>query len=161
MTKSSNKLPKTNRILETSIDRRTFIQKSLLSSSAALLYGCGGGGSSSGSNPGPQPPQPPPVSDTPGQVLERGRPAQSIVIIGAGIAGLVAGYELAQAGHDVLILEARERSGGRVHTITAPFAEGQFTEAGASRIPSNHQLTLDYANHFSLSLETFYPTSGD
>ncbi len=142
------------------MNRREFLQGLATSSSVLALYGCGGGGGSGGSNPVTAP-QPPSAGDSPGQVLERGRPVQTVVIIGAGIAGLVAGYELSQVGHEVIILEARERNGGRVNTFFSPFGEGQFTEAGASRIPSNHNLTLDYINHFGLTLETFYPTSSD
>ena len=73
------------------------------------------------------------------------RPAgKKIVIIGAGMAGLVAGYELAQLGHDVTILEARTHPGGRVRTLREPFSDGQFAEAGAARIPDDHDLTLKY-----------------
>ena len=42
------------------------------------------------------------------------------IIVGAGVAGLSAGRELAQAGADFIILEARERVGGRIHTIRDP-----------------------------------------
>src|SRR4051812_28053502 len=41
-----------------------------------------------------------------------------IIIIGAGAAGLIAAWELAQAGRTVAILEAKNRVGGRVHTIS-------------------------------------------
>ena len=145
------------RIRSNNLNRRQFIAKSLLTSTALSLYGCGG---SSQVNPEPPPP-PPTTTDRPGQVLSTGNGVQSIVIIGAGMAGLVAAYELSQVGHEVTILEARDRVGGRVNTLFSPFAEGQFTESGASRIPSNHQYTLDYAEHFGLSLEPFYSTSGD
>jgi monoamine oxidase len=80
-----------------------------------------------------------------------------ILIIGAGLAGLVAGYELTQAGHDVTILEAQLRPGGRVQTIREPFSDGLYAEAGAARIPDNHDLTLHYAKHFGLTLVPFFP----
>ena len=57
-----------------------------------------------------------------------------MIIIGAGMAGLVAGYELARAGHDPLILEAQNRVGGRIYTLRK-FAPGLYAEAGAMRSP--------------------------
>jgi monoamine oxidase len=84
-------------------------------------------------------------------------PAKKIVILGAGMAGLVAGYELTQLGHDVTILEARTRPGGRVHTLREPFSDGLFAEEGAARIPANHDLTLKYVNLLQLPLEPMYP----
>ena len=83
--------------------------------------------------------------------------AKRIVIIGAGLAGLVAAYELTQAGHDVTILEAQLRPGGRVLTLREPFSDGLYAEAGAARIPDNHDLTLHYVKHFGLTLVPFYP----
>src|SRR6476620_2254893 len=82
---------------------------------------------------------------------------RKIIIIGAGMAGLSAGYELTQAGHDVTILEARTYCGGRVHTIREPFADGQYAEAGAARIPDNHDLTLKYVKLFDVPLDPMYP----
>ena len=67
-----------------------------------------------------------------------------IVVVGAGMAGLVAGYELGRAGHDVVILEAQGRIGGRVLTLREPFAPGLHAEAGAMRIPRSHALTVAY-----------------
>src|SRR5882762_2130334 len=69
---------------------------------------------------------------------------KKVLILGAGMAGLVAGYELSELGHDVTILEARTRAGGRVHTLREPFLDGLYAEAGAARIPDNHELTLKY-----------------
>ena len=46
---------------------------------------------------------------------------KKVIIVGAGISGLVAGYDLTIAGYDVTILEARDRIGGRVLTIRSPF----------------------------------------
>src|SRR5262245_4146105 len=84
--------------------------------------------------------------------------SKKIVIIGAGMAGLSAGYELTQLGHDVTILEARARPGGRVHTLREPFDDGLYAEAGAARIPDDHNLTLKYVKLFNLPLEPMYPT---
>jgi monoamine oxidase len=84
-------------------------------------------------------------------------PAKKILILGAGIAGLVAGFELSKLGHDVTILEARTRPGGRVHTLREPFSDGLYAEAGAARIPDEHELTLKYVKEFKLPLEPFYP----
>jgi monoamine oxidase len=81
-------------------------------------------------------------------------PAKRVIIIGAGMAGLAAGYELARAGHDPLILEAQNRAGGRVYTLRK-FAPGLYAEAGAMRIPAVHDLTLGYCEHFGLSLRPF------
>ena len=85
-------------------------------------------------------------------------PAKKVLILGAGMAGLVAGYELSKLGHDVTILEARTRPGGRVHTLREPFSDGLYAEAGAARIPENHDLTLKYVKEFALPLEPFYPS---
>ncbi|HKP82694.1 MAG TPA: FAD-dependent oxidoreductase [Pyrinomonadaceae bacterium] len=85
-------------------------------------------------------------------------PAKKVLILGAGMAGLVAGYELSKLGHDVTILEARTRPGGRVHTLREPFSDGLYAEAGAARIPDEHELTLKYVKEFELPLEPFYPS---
>ena len=84
-------------------------------------------------------------------------PAKKVAILGAGMAGLVAGYELSQLGHDVTILEARMRPGGRVHTLREPFSDGLYAEAGAARIPDEHDLTHKYVKLFNLPLEPMYP----
>ena len=89
--------------------------------------------------------------------LERVGAAKKILIIGAGLAGLSAAYELTQAGHDVMVLEAQKRPGGRVHTLRDPFTEGLYADAGATRIPDHHHFTLSYAKLFGLSLDPFQP----
>jgi len=89
--------------------------------------------------------------------LQRRGPPKRVIIIGAGLAGLSAAHELTQAGHDVTILEARTRPGGRVHTLRDPFAEGLYAEAGASRIPNHHHFTLKYVELFGLTLDPFEP----
>lgn len=85
---------------------------------------------------------------------------RKIIVAGAGLAGLVAAYELKRAGHDVTVIEARKRAGGRVFTLREPFADGLYAEAGATRIPVNHDLTLKYIKQFGLELLPFYPGAG-
>jgi hypothetical protein len=77
-----------------------------------------------------------------------------VIIIGGGIAGLVATFELARQGHEPLILEATYRVGGRVKTIR-DFAPGLYAEARAMRIPRVHDLTLAYCELFGLELRPF------
>ena len=93
--------------------------------------------------------------------LDRAGAAKKIVIIGAGLAGLSAAYELTQAGHDVTVLEARNRPGGRVYTLRDPFTDGLYAEAGATRIPDHHHFTLKYAAMFGLTLDPFEPPDLD
>jgi monoamine oxidase len=83
--------------------------------------------------------------------------AKRILVLGAGLSGLVTAYELTQAGHDVTILEAQMRPGGRVLTLREPFSDGLYAEVGPARIPDNHDVTLHYVKHFSLTLVPFYP----
>lgn len=78
-----------------------------------------------------------------------------VIVIGAGMAGLVAAYELQRAGHEVVILEARQRVGGRVYTMREPFTPGLHAEAGAMRIPRAHHLTMAYVAAFDLRLQPF------
>jgi monoamine oxidase len=80
---------------------------------------------------------------------------KKILIVGAGMSGLVAASLLKEAGHDVTILEASERVGGRVYTKRSPFINGKYMEAGAMRIPSHHHLTLGYIKKFSLPVNPF------
>jgi monoamine oxidase len=76
-----------------------------------------------------------------------------VVVIGAGLAGLAAAYELSQAGVEVRVLEARARPGGRVHTLRAPFDDGLYAEAGAVFIPSHHPTTLRFVRELGLVLQ--------
>jgi len=83
-----------------------------------------------------------------------GKP-QKVVIVGAGLAGLSAGFELKRAGHNPVILEAQQRVGGRVYTLREPFTEGLYAEVGAMRFPRAHTLTMEYISKFGLKTSDF------
>src|SRR5262249_23730008 len=80
-----------------------------------------------------------------------------VVILGAGLAGLAAGWGLKNAGHDVTILEAQLHPGARLLTIREGLSDDFYAEAGAGRIPSTHTVTLEWVKHFGFELEPFYP----
>jgi len=80
-----------------------------------------------------------------------------IVIIGAGFAGLTAARCLVASGHDVTVLEARDRVGGRTHTITV---DGTAVDLGGQWIgPGQHRIAA-LADEFGV---TTWPqhTAGD
>jgi monoamine oxidase len=97
---------------------------------------------------------------------EAGRGAR-VVVLGAGIAGLVTAYNLERAGFEVTVLEARNRVGGRNWSIrggtkvqmngeadqTATFADGLYFNAGPARIPSHHQGLIGYCRELGVALE--------
>ena len=89
-----------------------------------------------------------------GKKFDSSKP-KKVVIVGAGIAGLAAGYELKRAGHTPIILEAQQRVGGRVYTLRDPFTEGLYAEVGAMRIPRAHTLTMEYIEKFGLGTNDF------
>jgi monoamine oxidase len=100
-------------------------------------------------------------------------PGTRVVILGAGIAGLVAAYELGKAGYHCTVLEARERPGGRNWTIRggdpvkfmdgsqqkASFGKGLYFNAGPGRIPSIHRNLLRYCKELKIPLEVEINTS--
>jgi monoamine oxidase len=94
-----------------------------------------------------------------GPTARAGRPKR-VLIIGAGMAGLVSAYELMRQGHDPILLEAQRRVGGRVYTLR-DFAPGLYAEAGAMRIPRVHRLTLEYCRGFGLRLRPFIMDNPD
>lgn len=90
-----------------------------------------------------------------------------VVILGAGIAGLVSAWELGKAGYDCVVLEARDRVGGRNWTMRrgtelemtdgtrqqCQFDEGFYFNAGPARLPSTHTTILGYCREFGVELE--------
>ncbi|HWH23419.1 MAG TPA: flavin monoamine oxidase family protein [Candidatus Limnocylindria bacterium] len=85
---------------------------------------------------------------------ERPGARKRVIVIGGGIAGLVAAHELRDQGHEPLVLEAQNRVGGRIYTLRS-FAPGLYAEAGAMRIPRAHELTVAYCRRFGLPLRPF------
>lgn len=94
----------------------------------------------------------------------------SVVIIGAGIGGLSAAYELTRAGYDVTILEASNRIGGRNLTARAGVTINElgnsntcrfdndpalYFNCGPARIPGHHTRLLGYCRDFDIELENF------
>ena len=86
--------------------------------------------------------------------------SRRVVVIGAGLAGLVAGYELNRAGWDVLVLEARDRVGGRVHTIRG-FQAGQIAEAGGEYLNTDHTALLGYVRRLGLHVDDMRTSGSD
>lgn len=77
------------------------------------------------------------------------RTARRVVIVGAGFAGLACADELAAAGCDVTLVEARDRVGGRVKTLH-DLVEGKTVEAGGELVGPNQPTWMAYARRFEL-----------
>jgi monoamine oxidase len=100
--------------------------------------------------------------------LARSGKGRNVIILGAGLAGMTAAYELRKAGYKCTILEARKRPGGRCWTVrggdeivettgtvqTAQFDKGHYFNPGPARIPQHH-LTIDYCRELGVKLEVF------
>src|ERR1700732_70863 len=101
-------------------------------------------------------------------MLERGGAHDTkVVILGAGVAGLSAAFELGKAGYDCTILEARNRVGGRNWSIRrgtrldmndgtgqlCEFDPEMYWNAGPARIPSAHDTVLGYCKELGVALE--------
>ncbi|MGF1663837.1 MAG: flavin monoamine oxidase family protein [Kineosporiaceae bacterium] len=92
----------------------------------------------------------------------------SVLVLGAGVAGLCCAYELEKAGYAVTVVEARDRVGGRNLTVragttlvdtrgttqTARFDRDRWFDAGPARI-AGHHVTLDYCRELGVAVEVF------
>lgn len=79
---------------------------------------------------------------------------KKVIVLGAGLAGLTAAWELVQAGHEVIVVEARNRSGGRVLTLREGFTSGLTAEAGAMSFNDNYFNLLRYVKLFNIPYES-------
>ena len=100
-----------------------------------------------------------------------GRPnGAKVVVLGAGISGLVIGYELGKLGYDYTILEARDRVGGLAWTVrrgsehtevnggerqVCTFDQGLYVNVGPWRIPYTHTGVLNYCRELNVPMELF------
>lgn len=75
---------------------------------------------------------------------------KKVLVLGAGLAGLAAAWELKKAGHQVTVLKARNRPGGRVSTLREPFAEGLYAEEGAAAYGGAYTHALRFIEEFGL-----------
>jgi monoamine oxidase len=101
--------------------------------------------------------------------LSGARPGSSVVVLGAGLAGMLAAYELSRAGYKVQVLEYQDRPGGRAYTVrggdkivevggasqTCQFAPGNYLNPGPWRIPHHHRTLLHYCQAFGVEMEPF------
>src|ERR1700694_3224698 len=105
-----------------------------------------------------------------GPISLKGDPkAASVLILGAGLAGMTAALELRKAGYKVQILEFNNRPGGRSWTLrsgdsftelggvkqTCEFEQGLYINPGPWRIPYHHRALLDYCKRLGVTLEPF------
>jgi len=85
--------------------------------------------------------------------LARGAESSKVVIVGAGLAGLTAAYELKKAGIRASIVEGSPRVGGRCWTERSAFADGQVAERGGELIDTTHENIRALAQEFALPLD--------
>src|SRR5271155_5738702 len=101
--------------------------------------------------------------------LEGDPKGTSVLVLGAGLAGMTAALELRKAGYKVQILEFNSRAGGRNWTLrggdsftelggftqTCAFDQGLYINPGPWRIPYHHRAVLDYCRRLGVTLEPF------
>ena len=101
--------------------------------------------------------------------LSGARSGTTVLVLGAGLAGMLAAYELRRAGYSVRVLEYQSRSGGRNFSLRGgdtltelggatqhvQFSSGNYINPGPWRIPYHHQGLLHYCKLFGVQLEPF------
>ena len=101
--------------------------------------------------------------------LAGARKGASVIVLGAGLAGLLAAHELSKAGYKVQILEYQDRAGGRNWSLRGGdtytelggatqkvgYAPGNYFNPGPWRIPHHHRTLLHYCKTFGVALEPF------
>ena len=120
-------------------------RRELLGASAVVAAGAALGACRTASPPGPRRIPVPAEPGTGGGV--------GVLIVGAGIAGLSAGYRLRQAGVPVRILEAQDRTGGRMFSLRDHFADGQVVELGGELIDTGHTHIRNLAGELGIALD--------
>ncbi len=78
---------------------------------------------------------------------------RSVIVIGAGLAGLAAAYELREAGLDVQVIEQSNRVGGRIKTIREHFDDGAWVDVGGQTTGAMYANFFYYATKFGLPFE--------
>jgi monoamine oxidase len=83
---------------------------------------------------------------------------KKVLVVGAGVAGLVAATLLRRAGHHVTVIEANgNRVGGRIKTFRGVFEDrALYAEAGAMRLPDVHPMVLALSDKLGLKRRLFY-----
>ncbi|MCI0601680.1 FAD-dependent oxidoreductase [bacterium] len=79
---------------------------------------------------------------------------KEVLVLGAGLAGLAAAYELNKSGFGVTVLEARSHPGGRVRTYRDPFSDDLYAEMGAEYVDASDEYDHRYCKEFGLQVLT-------
>ena len=84
-----------------------------------------------------------------------------VVVVGAGLAGLAAAYELENAGIDVEVIERSGRAGGRVKTVRGHFADDAWVDVGGQTTGGGYANFFYYATKFGLEFEPQSAPTGE
>ena len=85
------------------------------------------------------------------------RATRRVIVAGGGISGLCCGYELMRRGHDVTVLEASDRTGGHVFTVTDGLDDGLYGDGGAEHFTNpGYDRYRQYVEEFKLPF-VYYP----